>query len=330
MPAAESAARPDRDENDDSRPHRAMRLAVTLRTAVEACMSEALESLGILKLRIATRVLPRRQGLAMGRALGRFACRLGLRRAVSLENVRRALGDRLDVHTRQSTVVSAYEHLGMTVVELLQLPRMSWNTRRSSLEFVGREHLDAALERGRGAIVASAHYGNWEFLGAGGVAHDLPVTFVVQRLRNAKVDAMLRQIRESVGIRVVERGMALRQVRDEIAANRLVGIMCDQDARRRGIFVPFFATPASTHKGAAQLAIRLDTPFIPMFVRRLADGRHRMIVREPIQVPPNMREDEAIYTMMLRFNQMLEEEIRVDPGQYLWMHRRWKSAPPVA
>jgi len=290
-------------------------------------MFEALESLGIFKLRLATRVLSRRQGLAMGRALGRIAWRLGLRRAVSLDNVRRALGDQLDATQREATVLGAYEHLGMTVVELLQLPRMSRSARRASVEFVGREHLDAALAAGRGAIVASAHYGNWEFLGAGGVAYDLPVTFVVQRLRNARIDAMLRGMRESLGIRVVERGMALRRLRDEIAANRLVAVMCDQDARRRGIFVPFFATPASTHKGAAQLAMRLDTPFIPLFGRRLADGRHRMVVRDPIQAPKHMREEDAIDAMMSRFNQMLEEEICIDPRQYLWMHRRWKTVP---
>lgn len=326
MPAAASAAYP----GDDVAGPIGMRMTVTLRAAVEASMFEALESLGILKLRVLTRLLPRQQGLALGRALGRLAWRLGLRRAVSSDNVERALGAQIDARTRQSTVVAAYEHLGMTVVELFQLPRMSLKARRDCVEFVGREHLDAALERGRGAIVASAHYGNWEFLGAGGVAHDLPVTFVVQRLRNAKVDATLRKMRESLGIRVLERGMALRRLRDEIAANRLVAIMCDQDARRRGVFVPFFATPASTHKGAAQLAMRLGTPFIPLFGRRLTDGRHRMVVREPIPVPPGMSEDDAIYAMMSRFNQMLEEEIRVDPEQYLWMHRRWKTAPPAA
>jgi KDO2-lipid IV(A) lauroyltransferase len=293
-------------------------------------MLHSLETFGVHALDVTSRLLPRSQGLALGRSLGRLAWRAGLRRAVSLDNVRRALGEQLGERAQLEIALRAYEHLGMLAIELLQLPRMSPQTRRDCVEFVGRRHLDQALARGRGAIVASAHYGNWEFLGAGGVAHDLPVTFVVQSLSNAKVDALLRRTRTALGVRVVERGMALRRLRDEVAANRLVAIMCDQDARRRGVFVPFFGTPASTHKGAAQLAIRLDTPFIPLFGRRLADGRHRMLVRAPIPPPPAVGERQAVLVMMSRFNRLLEEVVREEPGQYLWMHRRWKTVPPPA
>lgn len=294
----------------------------------EERMLDTLESIGVQTLGVTARALPRAQGLALGRVLGRLAWRLGLRRAVSLDNLGRALGAQLDAPTRKQIAVRAYEHLGMLAIELLLLPHMSRQERRSAVEFVGREHLEWALERGRGAIVASAHYGNWEFLGAGGVAHDLPVTFVVQSLSNTRVDALLRRTRQALGIRVIERGMALRRLGDEVAANRLVAIMCDQDARRRGVFVPFFGTPASTHKGPAQLAIRLDTPFIPLFGRRLADGRHRMLVHAPIAMPSNLGEHDAVLAMMARFNRLLEDVVREAPGQYLWMHRRWKTVAP--
>ncbi len=289
-------------------------------------MTKALETLGIQTLRGTTRVLPRASGLALGRALGRGVYHAGMRRRVSLENLSRAL-PALAPGERQAIARRAYEHVGMVIIELMQLPHMSVEARRARVEFEGREHLDAALARGRGAIVASAHYGNWEFIGAGGVSHGLPVTFVVQRMNNARVDFLLNRTRESLGIRVLERGMALRRMRGEIAANRLVAIMCDQDARRRGVFVPFFGVPASTHKGAAQLALRLGTPFIPVFGRRLADGRHRLLVHEAIAPPDTSDERAAVHEMMRRYNAVLEDTIRADPTQYLWMHRRWKTAP---
>ncbi|UCE02417.1 MAG: lysophospholipid acyltransferase family protein [Candidatus Latescibacterota bacterium] len=291
-------------------------------------MRDAIEMLGLRSFQLVVRALPRSAALACGRAAGRLALRFGLRRRVCVANLERALGGELDAQEQRRVVVRSYEHLGMLLVELLRLADMDIQARRASILFDGREHLEAALERGRGAIVASAHYGNWEVLGAGGVAHGLPVTFVVQRMRNASADAMLCRTRQSVGVRVLERGMALRRVRQELESNRLVCIMCDQDARQRGIFIPFFGTPASTHKGAAQLALRLRVPFIPLFARRLPDGRNLLVARAAIEPPVGVAQEEGVRHLLARYNAALEDVIREDPGQYLWHHRRWKTLQP--
>ena len=291
-------------------------------------MRDALEMVGLHALRSACAVVPYGSGLAIGRGVGRIVFRIGLRRRVCLQNLERAFGAELDARMRRGIATRTYEHLGMILVELAQLPRMPLSDRRQRLEIVGIEHLERAQRAGRGAVVASAHYGNWEFIGAGSVAHGLPVTYVVQRQRNPRADAMLWRTRELLGMRVLDRGMALRRVRAELEANRFVAIMCDQDARRRGIFVPFFGRPASTHKGAAQLALRLGAPFIPLFGRRLPGGRHRMLVLPPIEPPPTASEPDAVRDMMGRFNAVLESVIREEPGQYLWLHRRWKTERP--
>ncbi|MFQ5601164.1 MAG: lysophospholipid acyltransferase family protein [Candidatus Krumholzibacteriia bacterium] len=289
-------------------------------------MRDLLEMLGLYAVLALASTLPHGAALGAGRAIGRLLFRCGLRRRVSLENLERAFGGAFDAPARRRIAARSYEHLGMTLVELLRLGPAEALAVRERLETHGVEHLHAALARGRGAIVASAHYGNWEVLGAGAVACGLPVTFVVQRMRNRAADSMLCRRRESAGVRVLERGMALRRVREELGANRLVSIMCDQDARRRGVFVPFFGVPASTHKGAAQLALRHDAPFIPAFGRRLPDGRHRMLVYPPLEPPAGVDEEEAVLALLTRFNQLLEEVIREEPQQYLWLHRRWKTA----
>jgi len=179
-------------------------------------------------------------------------------------------------------------------------------------------------------VVATAHHGNWEVLAAGVAAHGLPVTVVVQQLRNRRVDALVLASRTAMGERCIARGMNLRRLRAELEANRLVAFLCDQDARRRGVFVPFFGVPASTPKGAVQLAWRLGVPLVPVFSQRLADGRHRTTVHPPLEVSQDLPEDEAVYQTLRRFHTLLEAAIRAAPGQYLWLHRRWKTSPPAA
>ena len=291
-------------------------------------MRDAVEMFGLRVLAMLAALLPAGVALAGGRALGRLAFASGVRTRVCLENLERAFPGAERAAERARCARQAYEHLGMLAVEFLRLPRLRPQGRRDLLEIHGIEHLHAALGAGRGAVVATAHYGNWEVLAAGAAAHGLPVTVVVQRLRNRRVDRFVLAVRTAMGERCIDRGMNLRQVRSELAANRLVAFLCDQDARRAGVFVPFFGIPASTPKGAVQMALRLGVPVIPLFSQRLPDGRHRMVVHPPLEVRRDLAEDEAVRQTLWQFHGLLEAAIAAAPGQYLWLHRRWKTAPP--
>ena len=208
---------------------------------------------------------------------------------------------------------------------------IGWEKGRiARVDLEGADHVAAALAGGRGAIVAAGHFGNWEIGGAGCAAHGLPVTFVVQPLRNARVDARLEALRRGAGIDTVSRGMALRRVRAALAANRLVFIMCDQDARRAGIFVPFFGIPASTPRGAAQMALRFRAPMLTAFAGRKPDGRVCVEFGAPLEAPAGVSEESAVEAMLRGFNARLEAAVRGAPEQYWWAHRRWKTRPEGA
>ncbi len=290
-------------------------------------MSESLETLGVRAVLGLARTLPRGAAPGVGRALGRAAFAAGVRRAVCLENLGRAFGTAAETGVYERLGRHAYEHVGMSALEFLRLPHEDPAALRDRMDVQGEQHIRAALAAGNGAIVASGHFGNWEMMGACAAARGWPVTFVVQRLRNSAVDRIVQGIRTGVGIEVVERGMALRRVHASLAANRLVHFMCDQDARRRGVFVPLFGVPASTPKGAAQLALRMGVPFIPAFGWRLdEDGRHCADFTPPV-VARATEEDAAVLELLTEFNRRLEAAVRRVPEQYWWAHRRWKTRP---
>ena len=290
-------------------------------------MSERLETFGVRAALALARTLPGSAAPGVGRALGRAAFAAGVRRRVCMENLARVFGTPAEVGAHERLGKRAYEHVGMSVLEFLRLPQEDPADLRDRFDLQGEHHIRAALAAGHGAIVASGHFGNWEMMGACAVAHGWPVTFVVQRLRNSDVDRIVQGIRTGVGIEVVERGMALRRVHASLAANRLVHFMCDQDARRRGVFVPLFGIPASTPKGAAQLALRAGVPFIPAFGWRLdAQGRHHAEFTPPV-VARSTDEDAAVLELLTEFNLRLEVAVRRVPEQYWWAHRRWKTRP---
>jgi len=292
-------------------------------------MRDALELAGVHLAMSLAAALPLPVALRVGRGLGRIAEGLGVRRAVALENVGRAFGAELDDRERRVLVRQSYAHLGMSLVEFLRMPRLSPDWLRDQMDLDGERHFQEALDGGRGAIVASGHLGNWEWMGACLAARGYPMTFVVQRLRNTRVDSLVDRVRRGTGIEVVPHGMALRRVHAALAANRLVFFMCDQDARRRGVFVPFFGVPASTPKGAAQIAVRHRVPFVAAFGRRGPEGRHHVVVHAPITAQAT-DESQAVLELLAAFNARLETAVRATPDQYWWAHRRWKTRPPAA
>jgi KDO2-lipid IV(A) lauroyltransferase len=291
-------------------------------------MRDALENAGVRLAMGLASGLPAPLALDAGRGLGRLAEALGVRRAVALANVERAFGAELDARQRRALVRRSYAHLGTSFVEFLRLPQLSPDWLRAQMVLDGERHIQEALALGRGAIVGSGHLGNWEWMGACLAARGYPVTFVVQRLRNPRVESLVERVRRGAGIDVVPRGMALRRVHAALAANRLVFFMCDQDARRRGVFVPFFGVPASTPKGAAQIAVRHHVPFMASFGRREPGGRHHAVFHPPIAVHA-ADEDHAVRELLEAFNARLEAAVRAAPDQYWWAHRRWKTRPPA-
>src|SRR5262249_17909488 len=105
---------------------------------------------------------------------------------------------------------------------------------------------------------------------------------------------------------------------------RMVGILLDQNAARsEGVFVPFFGVPASTSRGLAVIALRTKVPVIPIFIRRLRGGRHCVEIGPELPAPPDR--DATSYTAA--FNEGIEAAIRRDPGQWFWMHDRWRTRP---
>jgi KDO2-lipid IV(A) lauroyltransferase len=111
----------------------------------------------------------------------------------------------------------------------------------------------------------------------------------------------------------------------------MVGILLDQNAtRREGVFVPFFGRAASTSRSLALLALRTDTPIVPIFIRREGAGRHHVAIEPPLPPPLSNDLDRAVVELTARCTETIEAAVRRSPEQWLWSHDRWRTRPPAA
>ena len=225
----------------------------------------------------------------------------------------------------------SYMQLGGSLLEFASLWDITAEELRRIVRIDGLEHLDAIRASGRGAMLVTGHYGNWELFGAAFVAQGYPTTFLVKEQSNPLATRLQNQLRGRGGIEIVYQGpLVARGVLRALEKGHLVGILPDQDARRHGVFVDFLGRPASTFKGPAFFAWRTGVPIIQGYIRRLEDGTHHAVMLPPIHPDPAAPEDEEVRRLTELYTRDMERWVRAHPENYYWVHRRWKTQPPGA
>lgn len=284
----------------------------------------ALESALAAVLVAGFRALPRRPSLAAGAAAGDLLRGLGVRRRVAAENLARAFPEWTPAR-RDAVLRAHYRELGRVAAEYARLPELA-HAGDDLVTVRGGEHLEAARAAGRGVILMSGHFGNFELLGARlGRLH--PTAFVVRAMSNPRVEARLVAMRTRAGVATIDAGRGVRAVYEELRANRWVAMLADQDARRHGVFVPFFGVPASTALGPARIALATGAPIVMGFDRRREDGGHELAIEPPLAVADPRAPDAAERLTALHVA-ALERAVRRQPESWFWLHRRWKTRPP--
>ncbi len=252
------------------------------------------------------------------------------RRTVTLENLRAALGDPYSAAELQGIARGAYRNIGMTMVELGRFSRESPADLLDRTRIAPRDPIHAAVARGRGIVYLTGHTGNWELCGICVNAVGGPLAAAVGDQKNLLVDRYFKALRGRMGVEQISITSGLRQVLRRLHEGGRVALAADQDAGRDGVFIDFFGRPASTAAGPARFAYRTGAAIVIGFDRLTGQGRHEIRLYPPIVPDTDRPEEEEVRRMLGEYARHLEDFIREYPEQWLWMHRRWKSAPPVA
>jgi len=273
------------------------------------------------------RALPWRTALALGRAVGRLFYRIDARhRRVVRDNIR---GSNLGLGEGAIETMSraCFEHFGLLLFSTLYLLRATPEELRSITRIEGEEHIGAALREGKGIVGLTGHIGNWELVGLVLSLAGWKMTVIGRELDNPLLEAYLKAFRMQFGNTMIAKDGGVRGALKALKEGRFVGFLLDQDALTTGVFVHFLGRWASTFPTAGVFAVRFDPPILPISSRINADGSLTVTAYPSFHAPATGDPARDAWTATQRMTTWLEGQVRDNPSQWFWMHRRFKTQP---
>jgi len=223
----------------------------------------------------------------------------------------------------------SFEHIAMLAIDVLFTPRLvkksNW---RNYSQYKNAERAKWLMQEGRGLLMVTGHYGNFEIMGYLMGLFGFNIYSVARPLDNKFINKYLYSVRERVGQKIVDKKGAAELMTKITSTGATLCFIADQDAGRKGIFVDFFGRKASTYKSIGLLAITNNIPICVGYSRRVGNRFYFEIGVTRIIFPEEWAtKDDPLKWVTAEYTKAIEKFVREDPSQYWWLHRRWKHRP---
>lgn len=245
--------------------------------------------------------------------------RTGTQKTV-LRNLRIAFPE-MPREDREALARAQWEQTGRAFAETALMDRLVAENR---IEVVGRERLEAIRDSGRPVVFVAGHFANIETMAATIVGAGVPCQITYRAANNPYVDAQIRAARARYGVRLFapKGGEGARELLEGMARGESVALMNDQKFSE-GPEVRFFGQPVNAAPGPSRLALRFGTVLQPLSVTRLPGVRFRMTLHEPIEVERTGDRQADIARAVQAITAFIEEQVRENPVDWFWVHKRW-------
>jgi KDO2-lipid IV(A) lauroyltransferase len=208
-------------------------------------------------------------------------------------------------------------------VSFARFPRITRENVQDLIRYEGLENFQQAHSLGKGVLVATGHFGNWELSAFAHAYLTAPMHIVVRPIDNARIDALVEHRRELSGNRAIAKKDAARGILRALAAGGAVGVLIDQNTTPdQGVFIDFFGVKACAGSAFVKLAQHSGAAVVPGYALWSEKEDRYVLHFEPaVEMTGDVVEDTQ------RVHARLEAAIRKHPEQWLWIHRRWKTRP---
>ena len=230
----------------------------------------------------------------------------------------------------EKTIEESFRNLGRFFMEIVKIYYGRGSRIVSETTLNGMDNFEKAKAKGKGVIFITGHCGNWELLAIASSSKMMPVSVVARPLNNPYLNSILERARARFGNRVIYKRGALRHVISALKGGGCIGILMDQAVLpEEGYVINFLGRGAWTTKAPALIARKTGAPVLPAFIKRTVNG-HEITIYPEVELSSDDNREDALKDDTQEFSGFIEDYIRENPSQWLWLHRRWKRVPQGA
>ncbi len=221
------------------------------------------------------------------------------------------------------TARKSWNNLGRFIGEFPHMEKLSGEALWGRVKVEGTHHLDAAVKSGKGCIVFSGHFANWEIIAKSSYEYGVPPALIYRPANNRLVNKLILKARGKSHAGIYGKGAeSTRGIFKVLKKKGVAGMLVDQKTNE-GLKLKFFGRDAMTTPGPAQLALALDCILLPVVVFRENGANFLVRVEPPLQYEKTGDGEKDAAAIMQQINDILERWVREHPEQWLWLHRRW-------
>ncbi len=282
----------------------------------------------LYKLLLLTRkclnALPYRWGFSFGGTVGKLSFYLLSReRKKTIDHLESVFEKEKSKKEINLTARSVFENFGKMTAECCIIEKFIKNP-ESLVRHSGFEHLDRALALGKGIVIITAHFGNWEIMGGYAAMKGYPITVIAKKLYFEKYNEFILNLRKKMNVQVIYNREPPRSMLKVLKNNGILAFLADQDQDiAGGVFVDFFGRSAYTPTAPVRFAMATGAALIPAFIIR--EGmRHHIDTQPPIELTQLEDRNESVRLNTQKWASIQETFIRQHPHLWAWNHKRWK------
>ncbi|MCK4264159.1 MAG: hypothetical protein KAX27_04370, partial [Candidatus Aminicenantes bacterium] len=286
-----------------------------------AKIKDSLEFLAFKAVKLLLSVVSRKLCLFIGRTVGYFFYFFDKRhRYTALSNLEAALGSELSTSELKEIAKNSFKYFGEVFLDLLKLSDSSQRKLEQLITVEGEENLQNALQEGKGALLFSAHYGNWE-IASFFVSKKGKLSVIARPLDNKILEKKLIQIRTNFGARVIYKHQATKQILRTLQAKEMVAILIDQNVlRSEAVFVDFFGKQAATTPSLATFFLRTKAPLLPVFCYPSSSHTYNIKILKPLEIVLKGDYNQDVLKITQLCTKIIECQIRKNPIYWFWFH----------
>jgi KDO2-lipid IV(A) lauroyltransferase len=247
-----------------------------------------------------------------------------IRKQVVIRNLQNAFPEK-KISDIKKLAFKTYKSFALSLVEIMYLPYIEKQNLIDAVECVNPELIVEKYNEGKGIILLSSHFGNWEFIAISvAMQIGIPFSVIVKPLRNSYVFEWMNKARTKFGNEIVPLGISIRKTYQTLKEKKIVAMVADQRGPREGVRVNFFGRQVPVYTGPAALALKTGSPIIcGIPVRQQNYKYHTILIEIPLNDLPE-NDEEKLVEISKRYTSYIEKIIRQNPEQWLWMHNMWK------